>query len=932
MLTPTGHVSEASAANIFVVRDGELITPPISDNILAGVTRDTVITLARDMGFIVQEQSLTRSELYVADEAFLTGTAAEIIPVASVDDRPTAQPAVDRSRRGCATPSMTSSAGATPPTGIGSNTCGRPEPSLRRRPSTAWRCSKRASPQLADAAAHVRRRRPAAVARREEAADRAVDLIAARAWQSAPGRFAWPRADGRAVRRLRGAADAACRGRNDGARDRVRAHRGGARSAHTRRTLRRRRRPMPASCSAPHRRGGCRRHGRWWTTRCRRWTPPAHEWVGADPATVAAAGWVLVDRMGRLLIAAALVAEAARGGPAAATELLVNAARRYAWNHLRGPAPEAATATHVQRSADLMRAVQRAPKEVSLMNSALRRLGLSCSPAIRPAARWRSAPASTRWARGCSSPPSRCTSSVSSGSPRPRSPWRPPLPERSPCLRRCRWAGSLTGWAQDGSTSPCCCCAVSATAASRSSRTSRASLCSPCCSPLRTGRAHRIQQAVVTAVIGGQDRTRTMASIRAVRNIGLTVGFLLAGAAFAAAEPSVFIAIFVGNGLSFVVVAVMVRRVLSRAGAVVERTAPAAATAVGGGSPIPVPRSVVHGLHRRQWRPVALRHRADRSAADLGHRAHRGTGCVGARLDGGQHGADGAAPGLRRQIRRQSGRGDPAAGAVRRVDGDLLRFLRDGSGGVGATFAILAILVAVVVLSVAENIQEVAAWELSAELSPEAARARYLGAFSLGFSGQKVIGPTLLVVVLLPTGLIAWPVLAGSLRDGSPDLANSGTPLSGRAWHCRHSSVRSTPPTHRGEIMTEHVLVVGSGRDLPARVRRARPGTETSVICRLEFVAKAPRTDRAHPGHRGARRCPGRGVGGTCPEPPTSCIRSRRIATFGETDQDRCAVIGEALGITTHSPRTVELVHDKHAMRARLRETGIDTTASAVVG
>ena len=56
-----------------------------------------------------------------------------------------------------------------------------------------------------------------------------------------------------------------------------------------------------------------------------------------------------------------------------------------------------------------------------------------------------------------------------------------------------------------------------------------------------------------------------------------------------------------------------------------------------------------------------------------------------------------------------------------------------------------------------------------------------------------------------------------------------------------------------------------------------------------------------------------------------------RIATFGETDQDRCAVIGKALGIATHSPRIVELVHDKQAMRARLRETGVDTTASAVV-
>ena len=56
-----------------------------------------------------------------------------------------------------------------------------------------------------------------------------------------------------------------------------------------------------------------------------------------------------------------------------------------------------------------------------------------------------------------------------------------------------------------------------------------------------------------------------------------------------------------------------------------------------------------------------------------------------------------------------------------------------------------------------------------------------------------------------------------------------------------------------------------------------------------------------------------------------------RVATFGETDQDRCALIGEVLGITTHSQQTVELVHDKHAMRVRLRETGVDTTASAVV-
>lgn len=130
--------------------------------------------------------------------------------------------------------------------------------------------------------------------------------------------------------------------------------------------------------------------------------------------------------------------------------------------------------------------------------------------------------------------------------------------------------------------------------------------------------------------------------------------------------------------------------------------------------------------------------------------------------------------------------------------------------------------------------------------------------------------------------------------------------------------------------MTEHVLVVGSGRDLPARVRRALPGTETSVICRLEFVAKL-RELTEHTRVIAVRH--------DAPDEEWVALARAahqlhpftRIATFGETDQDRCAVIGEALGITTHSPRTVALVHDKHAMRVRLRETGVDTTASAVV-
>ena len=82
-----GHVAEASGENLFIVRRGVLKTPPTSAAILDGITRDTVITLAREQGLTVQETNITRDELYVAEEVFLTGTAAEITPVREVDDR-----------------------------------------------------------------------------------------------------------------------------------------------------------------------------------------------------------------------------------------------------------------------------------------------------------------------------------------------------------------------------------------------------------------------------------------------------------------------------------------------------------------------------------------------------------------------------------------------------------------------------------------------------------------------------------------------------------------------------------------------------------------------------------------------------------------------------------------------------------------------------
>ncbi|MFI6055258.1 ATP-grasp domain-containing protein [Streptomyces violascens] len=130
--------------------------------------------------------------------------------------------------------------------------------------------------------------------------------------------------------------------------------------------------------------------------------------------------------------------------------------------------------------------------------------------------------------------------------------------------------------------------------------------------------------------------------------------------------------------------------------------------------------------------------------------------------------------------------------------------------------------------------------------------------------------------------------------------------------------------------MPEHVLVIGSGRDLPTRLRRSRPGTRTTVICRLDYLSKLRETTE-HTRVIGVR-----------PEAEADewielaqAVHARdpftRIVAFGERDQDKCAAVGQALGLAAHSPQTTALVYDKHAMRVRLREAGVDTTASASV-
>ena len=94
VLTADGHASEASAANMFVVRDGVLLTPPVNDDILEGVTRRAVLELAETFGIPVESRSIDRSEIYVADEMFLCGTGVQLSPVIELDHRPIAGGAI----------------------------------------------------------------------------------------------------------------------------------------------------------------------------------------------------------------------------------------------------------------------------------------------------------------------------------------------------------------------------------------------------------------------------------------------------------------------------------------------------------------------------------------------------------------------------------------------------------------------------------------------------------------------------------------------------------------------------------------------------------------------------------------------------------------------------------------------------------------------
>jgi branched-chain amino acid aminotransferase len=92
LLSPQGYVSECTGENIFIVKNGTIVTPPVSAGALEGITQSSIRTIARDLGFDYEVGNILRSDLYTCDEAFLSGTAAEVVPVNSVDDRVIGEP------------------------------------------------------------------------------------------------------------------------------------------------------------------------------------------------------------------------------------------------------------------------------------------------------------------------------------------------------------------------------------------------------------------------------------------------------------------------------------------------------------------------------------------------------------------------------------------------------------------------------------------------------------------------------------------------------------------------------------------------------------------------------------------------------------------------------------------------------------------------
>ncbi|MFD8259360.1 MFS transporter [Streptomyces griseoluteus] len=294
-----------------------------------------------------------------------------------------------------------------------------------------------------------------------------------------------------------------------------------------------------------------------------------------------------------------------------------------------------------------------------------------------------------------------------------------------------------------------------------------------------------LQQVVVGIVEGGQNQTRTMASIRSVRNIGLTAGFLLAGAVLALQERAAFVALFLANAATFWVIGAVVEQLRRRtaAGPSAAPAPQAAAAEPAPAEPEPEPAPVrspfrdlrfmlftvsngVLSLHDSVlfvllplWLTTATD--APSSAVSVVLAVNTVLTVL-----------------LQVYVARFA---ESTAGALRLVPMALVPLLASCAAFAGAEHvpvwpATACAVLAVVLLTVGENLHSVAVWNLSYELSPAPARSRYLATFSLGMTGQQIVGPVLMTGVVLPLGTTGWAVLAAVFALAALVVRATGAP------------------------------------------------------------------------------------------------------------------------------------------------------------
>ncbi|PVD03401.1 MFS transporter [Streptomyces sp. CS147] len=312
------------------------------------------------------------------------------------------------------------------------------------------------------------------------------------------------------------------------------------------------------------------------------------------------------------------------------------------------------------------------------------------------------------------------------------------------------------------------------------------------CSPL--------QQVVVGLIEGGENQARTMASIRSVRNIGLTAGFLLAGAVLAIEHRAAFASLFLGNALTFFVIALVVERLRrgleSPAGATTAKQAGAGAEKTGAG-----PEKTGPLAQEAAGEPDSGPARVRSPFLDLRFLLFTVSNGILSLHDSvlflllplwltTATSAPASAVSVLLAVNTVltvllqvyvAKFADTTARALRLIWFALVPLLLSCGVFAGAEYvpawpAAAFAVIAVVLLTVGENVHSVAVWNLSYDMSPAPARARYLATFSLGVTGQQIVGPVLMTAVVLPLGTSGWALLAGVFLLAGLGLRATGGP------------------------------------------------------------------------------------------------------------------------------------------------------------